>query len=314
MFWILVLFFCGVFAIASLFVLGTAFVIDKRSPAAAGEPGVESPPALLRSEQLSSISAWHTLLARFDFIGIIRTNLAQAGLDWSVGRVTLAMLLAGSVAFAGTSRIAWVPLWAAIAVAWLAALAPYGWVLRARSKRFEEFSLHFPDALDSLSRAMRAGYPLLGALDAVSREAMPPAAAEIRKIHAETDLGLPLSRALDNFRDRVPLPEADVFAAAVQLHSRTGGRLTDVLSGLAESMREQVTLRGEVRSLAAHGRLTGLILTAIPIVIGGVMAVVSPNYIHVLIAHPYGKHLIAGAVACLIAAHFVIRRIVDIRI
>ncbi len=311
---ILLLFFGVAFAIACLFVLGAAFVISKPAVSLAGEPVAEPEPELFRSEQLSSISAWHTLLARFNFVRILRVHLAQAGLDWSVGRVTLAMLLAGSVVFAAASRVRWAPLWVVIACAWGAALVPYAVVLHTRSKRFQDFSVQFPDVLDSLGRAMRAGYPLLGALEIVSREALPPAGSEIRKVYAETDLGMPLSRALENLRDRLPLPEVDVFAAAVQLHSRTGGRLTDVLSALAESMREQVALRGEVRSLAAHGRMTGIILTCIPVIIAGLMLVVSPMYIRVLTAHPYGKNLIAAAVVCLVAAHFVIRRIVDIRI
>jgi tight adherence protein B len=301
----LTLLFAVTFAIVAAVVLIAGLALENASP---------DDSSLFKNEQLSSISVWHSLLARFDFAGILKNQLAQSGLDWSAGRLTLSVLLCGVATFTLVSRASWIPLWAGIGCAWLAALAPYAYVLRVRSKRLDAFASQFPDALDSLSRAMRAGYPLLIGLELVARETLPPASSEIRKVHAETNLGLPIGRALANLCDRVPLLEVDLFAAAVQLHSRTGGRLTDVMAGLAESMREQTALRGEVVAIATHGRVTGAVLTALPIAIAVMMAVVSPMYIGVLLAHPYGKHMIAAAIFCLIAAHFVIARIVDIRI
>ncbi len=112
----------------------------------------------------------------------------------------------------------------------------------------------------------------------------------------------------------MPLLEVSMFASAVQLQNRTGGKLNEVLGTLAENMRESVALKGEVRALAAHGKLTGAVLTVLPIAIAAVMMVVNPSYLSILIHHPYGKYLIAAAVACLVLAHFVIRRIVDIKI
>ena len=301
----LTLLFAVTFAIVAAVVLIAGLALENAGP---------DDSSLFKNEQLSSISVWHSLLARFDFPGILKNQLAQSGLDWSAGRLTLSVLLCGVATFTLVSRVSWIPLWAGTACAWLAALAPYAYVLRVRSKRLDAFASQFPDALDSLSRAMRAGYPLLIGLELVARETLPPASSEIRKVHAETNLGLPVGRALANLRDRVPLLEVDLFAAAVQVHSRTGGRLTDVMAGLAESMREQTALRGEVVAIATHGRVTGAVLTALPIAIVVMMAVVSPMYIGVLLAHPYGKHMIAAAIFCLIAAHFVIARIVDIRI
>jgi tight adherence protein B len=308
------LFFGVTFGMVSVAVLVIALAFDKAGLAHAESDTAGIDPVLFKTEQLSSISVWHKLLKRFDFVEILQKQLAQAGLGWSVGRLTMSMLLSAALTFAAVWRIEWIPLWADIAAIWLATLAPYIYVLRRRSKRFEAFAELFPDALDSLSRAMRAGYPLLTALELVARETAEPVSAEIHKVYAETNLGLPVARTLDNLRDRVPLAEVDLFAAAVQLHARTGGRLTDVMAGLAESMREQAALRGEVRAIATHGRVTGLVLTILPLAIAGMMAVVSPMYIGVLLAHPYGKHMIAAAVFCLIAAHFVIRRIVDVRI
>jgi len=113
---------------------------------------------------------------------------------------------------------------------------------------------------------------------------------------------------------RIPLLEVNLFASAVQLQSRTGGKLNEVLGKIAENMRESVALKGEVRALAAHGRMTGIVLSLLPLFIAGMMMVVSPGYLVILITAPLGKYLIAAAVVCLILAHFIIQRLVDIRI
>ena len=96
--------------------------------------------------------------------------------------------------------------------------------------------------------------------------------------------------------------------------SRTGGKLNEVLTSLSETMRESTALKGEVRGLAAHGKLTGMVLTMLPLIIAAIMTVVNLGYLAVLVHFPSGKYLIAAAIACLIAGHFVIRRLVDIRV
>jgi tight adherence protein B len=121
-------------------------------------------------------------------------------------------------------------------------------------------------------------------------------------------------RALENLARRVPVLEVNVFISAVVLHARTGGKLGEVLAGVAENMREAISLQGEVRALAAHGKLTGAILTVLPLVIAAMMTVVSPAYMQTLYHHPWGKTLIAGAIGCLVLAQLVIRKIVDIKI
>jgi tight adherence protein B len=130
----------------------------------------------------------------------------------------------------------------------------------------------------------------------------------------EGNFGTSWEQALGNLSDRVPLLEVSMFAAAVQMQTRTGGKLNEVLAKLAENMREAIALKGEVRALAAHGKMTGMVLTVLPIVIAGIMMVVNPSYLGILIANPYGKYLISAAIICLVLAHFVIRRIVDIKV
>jgi len=267
---------------------------------------------LFRTERLSSLNFWDTLLARFDFIEILRERIAQADLDWSVGRVTLSMLLGGFVAFVTLAKF--VSFLAAVAAAIGVAFLPYAIVMHKRNKRFLKFRENFPDVLDSLARALRAGYPLSASMDMIATETLPPVSQEMRKTSAEANLGMGWNRALDNLGRRMPLLEVNLFISAVQLHARTGGKLSEVLGGLAENMRESISLQGEVRSLAAHGKLTGVILTILPVAIAVMMLIVSPGYMQVLFNHPWGKNLITAAIVMLILAHFVIRKIVDIKL
>jgi tight adherence protein B len=269
---------------------------------------------ILRNESISTISFWAKLLERFDFIELMKRQIQQAGLNWSVGRVTSMMLLTGTVALVALVKGGWFPSWMNAALAYGASLTPYFYILRKRAKRFVKFEAQFPDALDSLSRALRAGHPFAAALEIVASEAEAPVSTELRAAAIEGNFGTSWQRALENLSQRVPLLEVNMFAAAVQLHNRTGGKLSEVLGTLSEGMREAGALKGEVRSIAAHGKLTGLILTVLPIVIAFIMMLVNPSYLGILLNHPAGKYLIGAAIVCLIIAHFVIRRIVDIKV
>ena len=317
--WSLIIFFVITFLVITIALVVAFLALQKRASQSAEASMDESddPAALdnlLKNEELSSISIWQTLLARFDFVEILKSQIAQADLTWTVGRLTSGMLLCGSVALFVLVRIPWAPLWVAIGVSWLVALGPYFYILGRRKRRFHKFREAFPDALDSLSRGLKAGYPLVAALELVANETEAPVSAEMRKTFVEVNLGIPWDRALANLSERMPLGEVNLFAAAVQIHQRTGGRLSDVIARLTDTMREQVALSGEVRAIAAHGRITGLILTIVPVGIAIMLFLVSPTYIGVLLGHPYGKDMIAAAIACLVIAHFVMRKLTDIKI
>jgi len=235
-------------------------------------------------------------------------------LSWSVGRITLFMLLTASVAAAIAMQVDSIPGWGVVLIAAGVAILPYFYILHRRAKRFRQFEENFPDALDSLARAMRAGHPFAAGMEIIADECEPPVSTEMRQTAVEGNLGMSWDVALANLSERMPLLEVSMFASAIQLQNRTGGKLNEVLAKMAEDMREATALKGEVRSLAAHGKLTGAVLTILPLIISGIMMVVNPSYMAVLIYHPYGKYLIAAAVTCLVLAHFLIRRIVDIKL
>lgn len=271
-------------------------------------------PLLLRSEGVSSISFWAELLERFSFVPNLRRLIADAGLSWSVGRFTSMMLLAGASCAVVLSRIAWLPSVAVIGGAAMGMVAPFLYVSQKRDKRFEAFELHFPDALDSLGRAMRAGHALAAGMEMVAYESAQPVSGEFRKVLEEWRLGRSWDQALEHLVERVPLVSVSLFVAAVRMQSRTGGKLHEILGRISEGVRESSALDGEIKAISAHGKLTGGVLTALPIGIALMLNWTAPGYLDVLVDHPIGKYLIVAAIVFLISAHFVMRKILDIKI
>jgi tight adherence protein B len=279
------------------------------------EVGIEGQePLLLRTENVSSISFWAELLERFQFVPNLRKLMAEAGMGWSVGRFTSMMLLAGASVSVLLSRISWLPMIAILGGGIAATAVPFFYVSYKRSKRFGAFEEAFPDALDSLGRAMRAGHALAAGMEMVAYEAPQPVSGEFRKVLEEWRLGRSWDQALGNLVNRVPLVSVSLFVAAVRMQSRTGGRLHEILARISESLRDSMALDGEIKAISAHGKLTGGILTALPIGIALMLNWTAPGYLDILTEHPIGKYLIVAAFVFLGAAHFVMRKILDIKI
>jgi tight adherence protein B len=269
--------------------------------------------ALLDASRLSTITIWAAVLERFSQVERLRRLIAQAGVPWTVGRTTLVMLFgAASVQLFLRETQMFSP-W----VRWLLTLAagasPVMYLRAARERRFRQFAEQFPEALDSLTRALKAGYPLAHAIEMLAMEQPEPLASEMRRTRDEWKLGIPWDQALDHLAARIPLQEVALFSAAVKMQNRFGGRLNDVLARLGETMREHAALEGEVRSISAHSRLTGTVLSALPVVIGLLLFWMNPEQMAVLLQHPAGRAMLGGAMVAVAAGHLVIRRMVQIR-
>ena len=310
--------FVATFTAAAIAVAVASLVMGRHKPVAyasgltAGMTHDEAP-LLIREETLSTISLWHQLLKRIDFIEILKTRIGEAGLHWSIGRTTASMLLGGAVGAAVALGFDWMPPGSSVLLAVAGAIPPYGYILNRRAARFRKFEDQFPDALDSLARAMRAGHPFAGGMEMLAGECPAPLGFEIRRACDEWRLGLPWNQALENLAGRIPILELRLFTSAVILQSRSGGKLSEVLEKLADTIRDSASLRGDVRAISANGRLTGAVLTILPVAIAGIMFITSPDYIATLIAYPQGKYLLMASVGCLVLGHFVIRKIVNIK-
>ncbi len=311
-FTVIVMFLIAFLAAAIATLVGW-IILQKRSGNDESEPA-DGGPRLLKEENLSTFSLWGGLLARFDFVKGLQLRLEEADLPWTVGRLTSMMLLSGTLGLALLSNVTGLPFSAALVAALVCAGIPCAYVARKRSTRLVRFEEQFPEALEFLARSLRAGHPFVSSLEQLAAESSPPVSIEMRKLFDERQLGLAWDMALHNLSRRVPLIDIGFFSAAVQLQSRTGGNLGEVLGRLAETMRERFSVRGEVRALASHGKLSGTVLTLVPIVVTFVLLAVNPSYLRPLLTSPMGRNMVAAAVACLVLAHFVIRKIVHVKL
>src|ERR1017187_6165311 len=192
--------------------------------------------------------------------------------------------------------------------------APFLYVYQARRRRLAALEEQLPDALDFLSRSMRAGHAFAISLQMVGEELPDPMGREFRTLFNEHNLGAPLETALRSMCDRIPLLDLRFFASAVMLQKQTGGNLSDILTRLSYVIRERFRLRGQVRAASAHGRMTAMILGGLPIVTVIALMFVAPGYLDGMADDPDGRWLIGGAVVGQILGNMVIRKIVSIQV
>jgi Flp pilus assembly protein TadB len=182
---------------------------------------------------------------------------------------------------------------------------------RARMTAIEE---QFPDALDFIARSVRAGNALSISLEMLAGEASEPLRSEFLKVSREQALGASLDAALGNLVSRVPLVETRFFVSAVLLQREAGGNLAEVLSRLANSVRDRLRLRGHVRAVSGQGRLTAAVLTVLPIVVVVLLKILSSRYLEGLTGDPRGRMLLGAAVLSQILGYLSMRKIVNIEV
>jgi len=269
---------------------------------------------LLKREVTSEVAAYGRMLERFEFTRTMREHLTQANLSWSVGRLTAMMLAAAFLALNILVRIHRFPIYLIPIIVLMAGFLPYAYVLRKRNKRLGRFEEQFPEALDFLARALRAGHAFSVSLGMIAEEASDPLAMEFRQTFNEQNLGLTTETALANLARRMPLLDVRFFVSAVVLQGRTGGNLGEILNKLAYVIRERFKLKGHVKAVSAHGRLSARIIAVMPFVVVALMMVINPSYMHVLYNHKYGMHLLATASVMQLLGFLIMRKIVDIKV
>jgi tight adherence protein B len=186
-----------------------------------------------------------------------------------------------------------------------------GW---KRTKRLHLLESQLPDAMDLISRAMRAGHAFPSALAMVGSEAQEPIAGEFKTTSDEISFGISIDNALNNLAKRVPSPDVRYFVMAVIIQRETGGNLSELLGKLAELVRERFKLFAKVRVLAAEGKLSAWILTGLPFCVAGAIQIVNPEYLSVLLTDQLGIQLMIGAAVLMALGIFAMWRIIEIKI
>jgi tight adherence protein B len=273
--------------------------------------------ALVRDELLSKIPAFDSLLRRSERISNLQLLLAQSDINLRAGNLVLICLVSaivcGVIAFVAGGSSPWAPM-----VAWVALLLggilPYSYISYKRTKRFQRFEELFPEAIDTLARAVRAGHAFTVALEMIANEVSDPIATEFRKLFEEQKFGLPVRDALMNLTDRVPLVDVKFFVTAVMLQRETGGNLAEILDNLSYVIRERFKIMRQVRVYTAQGRLTMMLLMGLPPIIVVTMLTMNPSFIRPLFADPIGHVLVVAGITLQTLGYFVIRRIIQIQV
>ncbi len=314
-----------VFAVVALVTFVAATLIDQRSAQArlikdrlataekAPEREVEDESALLRDEQLSQIPALDTLLRRSQRVTAIQDSLLQAGMRMRAGNFLIVCLVCGvgaavaAFAFTKNPAITWVAMIIAIVL-------PYALVSYRRQKRFEKIEELFPEAIDTLARAVRAGHAFTTALEMIANEVSEPLASEFRQLFEEQKFGMPVRDALMNLTDRVPLMDVKFFVTAVMLQRETGGNIAEILGNLSSVIRERFKIQRQVRVYTAQGRMTMALLMAMPPAVVGILSVFAPDFVRPLFHDKIGHTLLVASLTLQTVGYFVIRRIIRIQV
>ena len=237
----------------------------------------------------------------------------QAGLKTGVSTVLLGSVALGLLVGVGGSLALRNPF--GMLPGFLAgASVPFIVLLRKRTVRIRRFEEQFPEALDLLSRAIKAGHAFQTAMGMVADEGAEPMGSEFRKTFDEQNYGLPLKDALSNLAVRMPLLDVRFFATAVLIQRETGGNLSEILDNLAYVVRERFKILRQVRVYTAHGRMTGYVLLALPAFLAVALMFINPEHMNMLFHERVGRMLIAATVVLQTVGYLWIRKVVTIEV
>lgn len=268
---------------------------------------------LLRQEVLSGIPLLNRFLIDFAPTRLLTQFLDQADVKIAAGTFLLLSVTAGLAAFL-PALLTRLPTYFAACFGVVGLAAPSLVVAGIRSRRFAKFMEQLPDALDLLSRAVRAGHAFTTGLELIATEMPQPVAGEFRVTYDQQNLGLPLRDALQNLATRMPLQDVRIFVTALQIQRESGGNLAEILDNLSYVIRERFKLQRQIRVYTAESRVSLYILTIAPPVVAILFALGNPEYIRPLIDDPLGQKMVATGIILQIIGYFVIRRITRMRV
>lgn len=318
---IIILVFLGVFAVAALLMMASGsnssqeakLVLARLDSVLAVEktPDVSNLIVDVRkSEVVSSIPWIDRFLRQIEFVPRVRRLLAQANLKWTVGGLVLmsaaAFIFPAYLVYLRTGRLL-----VSLAVGAGVGFLPTAYVLKMRSMRLGKFEAGLPEALDLIVSALRVGHSFNSALGLVTRECSDPVGPEFKICYDEQNYGLELKTALENMVARVPVQDLRIVVTAILIQKESGGNLAEVLEKTATVIRERFRLKREVMTRTAQGRLTGIILTLLPVVMGFLLYMINPKFMSLLWTREIGIKLLYMGGAMLVIGGLIIRKIVN---
>jgi tight adherence protein B len=249
---------------------------------------------LVRDELLSSVPAIHRLMIRWNWSTKLNDYVLQAGMTTKPAKIILIMaILAIAGAYVASLYIS--NFFAQIFIGLAVASGPLIFIIWKRKRRLADFEEHFPEALDLLGRAVRAGHAFTTGMEMIAKESAEPIGSEFRMTFEEQNFGLPLRDTLLNLSERVPLIDVRFFVTSLMIQKETGGNLAEILDGLSRVIRDRFRIHRDVETKTAQGKLTAAILIAIPPIMLLALSAVNPQYMRTLTEDPAGPKILAIA-------------------
>jgi tight adherence protein B len=316
---LLVLVFLSAFLISALVLIGSGVGNSQQTKkvlatlnlalANAGSKGHDQMIDVRKNELLSTIPWINRWLLKLELAPRLRNLLNQANLKWTAGTLILmsavCCVIPAYLIYLRTGTITF-----SLLIGLLLGGAPFAFVLNKRNQRFAKFEQELPEALDLMVTGLRAGHSIISALGLVAHESPEPIRNEFRICFDEQNYGLELRAAMENLIARVPLQDLRIVVTAILIQKESGGNLAEVLDKAAYVIRERFRLRRQVRVHTAQGRLTGWILSFLPVVLGIGLYLVNPETMSLLWKRPIGIKLLYTAAGMTITGALIIRKIV----
>jgi tight adherence protein B len=268
---------------------------------------------LVKARQEGPLPAFDRFMAESSRGSALSTWIEQSGMKASVSGVLLIALASAGVTGLVMMLVSKAPLGLALG-AMMGFALPFLFLKRKRSRRLGAFEEQFPEALDMISRALKAGHAFATGLKMAADELPDPVGTEFRKTFDEQNFGLPMKDALDNLTHRMPLLDVRFFATAVLIQRETGGNLSEILENLAHVVRERFKILRQVRVYTAHGRFTGYVLLALPAVLVIALSYINPEHMRLLFYHPMGRMMLVGALVMQAIGYLWIKQVIKIEV
>jgi len=287
--------------------------LNRRLQALSAAHDRSSQAKLLRERMLSELSGLDRFLARVPRMHALDRFVMQSGLNWTVAKLLLGCTVLAVVAWSVADSLVLV-----LALRVLLALGggalPLAYVAYRRGQRLRRVESQLPDALDLITRALRAGHAFSSALKMSGEEMAEPIAGELRIVHDEVNFGVSLEQALSHLSERVPLTDLRFFVVAVLIQRDSGGNLTEILGNLSRLIRDRLKLLAKVRVLSSEGRLSAWILGLMPFGLAAVMDIFNPAFMSPLWKDPIGIAIVQYMLALMAIGALLLVKIVKIRV
>ena len=311
-----VIFFLGIVATYWAFVVrpeekSLGIMRRRMSPTQAVKASLQQ--GLLKKEQaLSTVGAFDALLRRSEQrIEPLKALIQQAGNKTTVGTILAGSGMLAMMTFYFVLRLSGYML-IALPLAAMMATIPFAVLKRMRTMRQRKFEEQFPEALDLIGRALRAGHAFTTGLEMVGKEMPAPVGEEFRILYDQQNYGMSMPEALKAFAERTPLLDARFFVTAVLIQRESGGNLAEVLDNLSGVIRERFRVKRQMRVASAHGRITGWVLVALPPTLGMLLMATNQEHRQLMLGETLGLQMMAGAAILQVIGTLIIRKIINI--